>query len=190
MNEWESARRRFLQRATLAATGLVSAAAVERSMSQDNSEPLAPSTVVSPVQQRLIAALSETILPETDTPGARTAEVPEFITRTVSDWFTAEERSAFLQGLDAFESACVAATGTSFSNLTSKLRLAYLHPLDREANAARLQLIDPLPFFAWMKQLTLIGYYTSEIGYRSIGYVGPIGARLGRDGPISSAIWN
>ena len=39
-----------------------------------------------------------------------------------------------------------------------------LQRLDAEAVGARLEGASPLPFFALMKELTLVGYYTSEIG--------------------------
>src|SRR5262249_3167261 len=72
----------------------------------------------------------------------------------------------------------------------AEARTAYLTPLDREGVDARARNITPLPFFATFKELTLIGYYTSEAGSAAIGYAGPVGARIGAQGPICGRIWN
>jgi hypothetical protein len=187
MNEWELLTRRcLLERAALLAGGLLSAPGFALLNVPIESTP----DSLSSSQKDLIIALSETILPQTDTPGAAAARVDEFIAHTLAEWFGVAELTAFLTGLDLFASSCAAATGKSFGSMTQEARLAYIEPLDREAIAARSQNVDPLPFFASMKELTLIGYYTSEVGSAVIGYAGPIGARTGRDGPISGAIWN
>lgn len=191
MNEWKLlTRRRLLGRAALLAGWYLSAPEFALAISGVPAESTTDSPLLSSSQKDLIIALSETILPETDTPGAAAARVDEFVAHTLAEWFSVTERTAFLTGLDLFASSCAAATGKAFASMTQEARLAYIEPFDREAVAARSQNVDPLPFFASMKELTLIGYYTSEIGSSVIGYAGPIGARTGRDGPISSAIWN
>jgi hypothetical protein len=183
-------RRRLLGRAVLLAGGLISAPDFAMLTHGVSPDPALNSQTLSPSQNALIIALSETILPETDTPGAATARVDEFIAHILATWFSVAERTEFLAGLDLFASSCAALTGKSFGSMTQEERLAYLDPLDREAVAARARNVDPLPFFASMKELTLIGYYTSAVGSAAIGYLGPVGARTGGDGPISTAIWN
>jgi hypothetical protein len=144
----------------------------------------------SPEQQALIVDLAETILPETQTAGATTAHVGDFIAHVLTGWFTARERERFLVELDEFAARCIAATGSHFTALSAAARAAYLAPLDREAAEARSRKLAPLPFFATLKELTLVGYYTSEVGAAAIGYGGPVGARIGVQGPICGRIWN
>jgi hypothetical protein len=147
------------------------------------------SNVFTPRQRELVRSLCETVLPETETPGALTAKVDDFISDTLELWCTPPERRAFLTGLDAFAQNCSTALGRDFTNLSAADRLAYLEPLDRDAVEARNQRVDPLPFFGTLKELTLIGYYTSEVGCNAIGYLGPVGTAPGPDGPLNTAVW-
>ena len=63
-----------------------------------------PSVAVFTSQQRaLMTALSERVMPTTDTPGAIAAGVPEFIEKLLADWASPDERKPILAGLDAIE---------------------------------------------------------------------------------------
>lgn len=126
---------------------------------------------LSAEQDRLVTAIAETILPATDTPGAEAAGVNRFIDLLLSDWLDAEERDGFLAGLADFAAGCEERAGSSFLDLDAGERLAALAPLDEEAaevrraaTAAGLREIEEPPFFLTMKEWTLAGYYTSEIG--------------------------
>src|SRR5687768_6657636 len=55
--------------------------------------------VFSPQQRALMTALSERVMPTTDTPGAIAAGVPEFIEKLLADWAAPEERTPILAGL-------------------------------------------------------------------------------------------
>jgi hypothetical protein len=55
-------------------------------------------------QAGLVSENVEMIIPQTDTPGARAAGVPEFIDRILADWHPPKERRQFLAGLDAIDS--------------------------------------------------------------------------------------
>jgi hypothetical protein len=183
------ARRALLQGSALLAGGLLVAPAFVTAMERQRRLGSSGSGVFSASQRAAVRALCETILPESDTPGALGAHVDEFISDTLALWCSRQERQAFLTGLDAFDQGCKGARGQDFVSLSAADRLAYLEPLDRDAVEARNKRIDPLPFFATMKELTLIGYYTSEVGCKAIGYVGPVGTVPGPDGPLNSPIW-
>lgn len=98
-------------------------------------------------QTELLATIAEHILPETDTPGARAVGVHRFIDAMVAESYGAEERRQFLTALTAFDH------GAFLSRSASDQR-ALLTELDRAGD----------PFFRSLKELTLVGYYTSEIG--------------------------
>jgi hypothetical protein len=121
-------------------------------------------------QGRLVDTMAELIIPATDTPGAREANVVGFIDLLLTDWLDEEEKADFFEGLDGIESLAVAETGRSFVDLDREEQLRLLEPLDREGAEARLAAVgeeDPeLPFFSTFKEMTLVGYYTSEIGIR------------------------
>src|SRR3546814_10276371 len=63
-----------------------------------------PSSAVFTAGQRaLVTALSERVIPTTDTPGAIAAEVPAFIEKLLADWAMPEDKAPILAGLDAIE---------------------------------------------------------------------------------------
>lgn len=127
-------------------------------------EPPAPGTPLRTLtsgQQELVATLAEHILPATDTPGARAAGVDSFIDGMLTDIFTPAERERFLAGLAEVEVRSRAAQGASFLESTPAQQVAVLEALEREAREAGE---GPRPFFSWLKELTLVGYYTSEVG--------------------------
>ena len=119
---------------------------------------------LTPAQDELVAQLTELIIPETDTPGARAAGVHEFIDLMLTDWMPDDDRAAFLAGLDDVEARSRAAHNAAFLDAPADGQVALLTTLEDEALAAAPAPGAPPPFFAMLKQLTLLGYYTSEIG--------------------------
>lgn len=112
--------------------------------------------------------LAETILPRTDTPGAKDAGVGEFMALFVSDCYTPSEREVFYFGLAQLEARSRAAYERDFIALSGEQRLELVTELDREAMAHAQEQADSeeaLPhYFTMMKQLTLFGFFTSEVG--------------------------
>jgi hypothetical protein len=103
--------------------------------------------------------VAETILPETKTPGAKAAHVGAFMALMVTDTYEDREQAIFRDGMRSLNEA-------SFLTATPAQRLALLERLDREQKAymdAR-ERGAPAHYFRLMKELTLLGYFTSEIG--------------------------
>lgn len=115
----------------------------------------------------LLDEIADTILPETSTPGAKAAGVGPFIALMVTDAYDPREREIFLEGLETLERECRAMHGVSFMGASAAQRLALLERLDREQfefMSARPSM--PVPhYFRMIKELSLLGYFTSEIGY-------------------------
>ncbi len=109
-----------------------------------------------------VAALAETIIPETDTPGAREAGVGEFIEFMLQEWFSAEDRDRFVAGLEQLHDHCSAEHGSSFAELDTEQQIAVVTAL-MEGEVQRFD-DGGQDFFEHAKQLTMFGYYTSEIG--------------------------
>lgn len=124
---------------------------------------------VSPEENELITSLTECIIPQTDTPGAKAAKVNEFIDLMLADWLPVEEADHFRKGLADVDTRAQNQFQSHFAGCTTEQQNSILNELQDEAIAG-LKLIDPQdkkalrPFFAHLKELTLIGYYTSEIG--------------------------
>jgi hypothetical protein len=111
--------------------------------------------------------VAETILPETSTPGAKAAGVGPFIAMMVADTYDDREQEVFRAGLRTLEDECRNMHGESFMSVTPDQRLALLRQLDAE----QLQFMrtakrdEPAHYFRMLKELTLLGYFTSETGY-------------------------
>jgi len=111
--------------------------------------------VLTASQMAVVEIMADIIIPETDTPGAAMAGVPEFINHALAAVLTTEESKVLLGGLDAFM-----AKHPNFSKLGSTTRTALVEGLDQamwDKSVFR-------GFYRPMKELVIIGYYTSEIG--------------------------
>lgn len=119
----------------------------------------ASSAVFSGEIRALLAAVSDRILPATDTPGAVAAGVPAFIEMMMADWYSQGDRLDFLAGLIALDDFARRQNGQPFAALAPERQDAVL-------TAAMNQMMAGLPvgFFTHCRQLVLLGYYTSEIG--------------------------
>lgn len=161
--------RRELLKMISAATGtaLVGGGALLAGCSQDstNSAELTSTTklVFSEQDIQLLDEVAETILPRTDTPGAKDAKVGQFMTVFVRDCYTQEEQEQFHTGLVQLQEACEATYGHSFLHLETSQRQELLRQLDTTAKAHVEQTGNP-HYFTMIKQLTLFGFFTSEPG--------------------------
>ncbi|MEQ8580160.1 MAG: gluconate 2-dehydrogenase subunit 3 family protein [Marinoscillum sp.] len=119
-------------------------------------------TFFSEDQARLVMQISEGILPETDTPGAKSLGVPGFIEEMVSVVYDQGAREWFVKGLDQFESDCKSQMGDSFIALAPEKQTEFLKT--QNAGIKNLERGKGRPFFWSIKELTIVGYYTTEYG--------------------------
>lgn len=111
--------------------------------------------------------VGETILPTSESsPGAKAAKIGEFMKTIVTDCYKAEEQTAFLNGIGQLNDAAKAAKGSAFMKLSPEDKKDFLVQLDKEAGEHDKNREDGTPnhYFSMMKQLTLWGYFSSEIG--------------------------
>ena len=121
--------------------------------------------VLDPQQSETVATIAEMILPATDTPGARAAEVHRFVDLLLAEWFPDDERARFLAGLADVDERSRDLFGADFVAASEAQRTAILSGLDAEVTALRRARAKPEDhFFHQIKSLTVYGYYTSEIG--------------------------
>ena len=127
----------------------------------------------------LLDEIAETILPETSTPGAKAAKTGAFMALMVTDVYTLPLQQVFGEGLRSVDDECRRAHGTPFMQVTPAQRLSVVEALDREqqrvmdarraeptnrAPAPESTSTEPAHYFRLMKELVLLGYFTSEIG--------------------------
>lgn len=110
--------------------------------------------------------VGETILPQTATPGAKAANVGQFMAVMVRDCYTPEDQKIFLDGLKKLDDAAQKKSGSKFIDLNAADRTALLNDLDKEQKeyTKTKKEKDPNHYFRMIKELTLLGYFTSEVG--------------------------
>src|SRR5213596_2190789 len=101
--------------------------------------------VLDPHQSETVATIAEMIIPTTDTPGPRAAQVHRFVDLLLAEWASDDERAQFLKGLADMDARARTAFGVDFLSATGAQR-------------------GPPPFFHLMKWVTVYGYCTSEVG--------------------------
>ena len=112
----------------------------------------------------LLDEVAETIIPRTDTPGAKDAHVGKFMTVMVDDCYYEADTATFMAGIAALGAMAEERHGKGFMDLSAEERTAMLTDLDAEARAYQVPEGGTRHYFTMMKQLTLLGYYTSEPG--------------------------
>jgi hypothetical protein len=122
-----------------------------------------------PMSAETIAFLdevAETIIPTTNTPGAKAAQVGAFMNTMVTDCYDEKDQKAFLAGIASIDQACEKAHGHNFMKATADQRKEVLTALDKEQKEYNKNKKegDGNHYFSLMKQLTLLGYFSSEIG--------------------------
>lgn len=180
-------RREFLQAATVLAAG-ASALPAGWVMSHEQQAFLAsrPAYIdgvkpdfFSAQQRATVTAVAEQIIPATDTPGAIDAGVPRFIELMVADWFNDQERTLFMDGLAHLQQR---AEG-DFAGLPAVAQLSLLQELEEQAGDASWFDIgstmrvwdDRAPFICQFKELTVLGFFLSEVGATQVLRENPMG---------------
>jgi len=120
-------------------------------------------TLFDGLETALLDEIAETILPATSTPGAKAAGVGPFMAVMVTDVYDAGQQRIFRAGLVTLERECRKLHGTDFMSATPAQRTTLLEQLDREQYTQRNS--GAPHYFRMLKELALLGYFTSEIGY-------------------------
>jgi hypothetical protein len=126
-------------------------------------------------QNDAVVALTELIIPETDTPGAKAAMVNRFIDKVLADSAPAQ-RDAFLGGLAWIDERSRSEFGVAIEAASVQQQTALLTRLADEENHSAGDAAG-VEFFHAIKSMTITGYYTTEIGLRQ---------ELGDDGRLMS----
>lgn len=171
-------RREAIRRvsALLGGIALVSETALLEACGRERSAGSAAATTFSPNDVALLDEVADTILPETSTPGAKAAQCGAFMALMVTDTYADPDQQVFKNGLQQLDTACRQMHKTGFMAATPAQRLALLEQIDKEQKAymdSRAPNADTPPhYFRMMKELALLGYFTSEIGYtKAMRYV-------------------
>jgi len=166
-------RRDALKHTALLMGGLLSASTVAgvlagcKASNKPNWQPQFLTKEMIPV----VDALAETLIPATDTPGAKDAGVTEFIDVMLAKYKEKAEQDIFMAGLTQVETDCQAAHQKSFADLAPEQQTAYLKQMAEAAVGKRNT------FFHELKGLTFTGYFTSELVGKNVLNFDPIPGR-------------
>ena len=171
-------RRAALKRAALF-LGVALTPSLIANVLQAAATPGAKAVFLSPAQLDLVTAIAERILPRTDTPGATDVGVPAFVDLMLGKYSTESERQVFTAGLDEVNAASLASHAQSFVKISAAQQDAILMKI---AVASQKK---EKTFFHQIKELTVVGYFTSEIVGRTVLHYDPVPGRFQGCVPIS-----
>lgn len=123
-------------------------------------------TDFSPEEVALLDEVAETIIPTTDTPGAKAAGVGAFMKIMVTDCYDEKDQKIFVEGITKLGEASEKQFSKGFMDLDAAQKKTLLTAIDKEMKDYQGKKKDDEPkhYFKMMKDLTLQGYFTSEIG--------------------------
>lgn len=105
--------------------------------------------------------IGESIIPTTDTPGAKAAGIGAFMVMMVKDTYDGDQQKVFVDGLNSLRKDFQKATGNDFMEATVEERSAHLNEMYKSHRTSESK--DPA-MINMVKDLTILGYFTSEIG--------------------------
>ncbi len=105
-------------------------------------------------EQTLITELAEVIIPTTNTPGAKAAGIGEFVSYVIGHCTDTTQQEAFRRGLQQTDALSQSAHGKRFELLKGPQKAGLMEQLARQEKA----------FFTTLRELTIVGYFTSETG--------------------------
>lgn len=123
-----------------------------------------------PKKRKLIAELAETIIPRTNTPGAKDAQVENYIIKMIAENTDAKMQRSFLAGINSVEKYAIDEFKKPFTECNVSQKNQTLKDFEDTAtysisilNRVHKKLLGP-PFFFHLRDLTVEGYCTSLAG--------------------------
>jgi gluconate 2-dehydrogenase gamma chain len=156
---------------TLSASTLL---AIRKGLAAGNGHSATPSAATEPSiltasQRDIVSGVIDVMIPRTDTPGAVDVGVPGFIDLMLRDVYTQADRDRYLAGLADFDATAVAENGKKFVALETTQQLALVRKfhdaaVGEERRSRRADAHPQRPFILMTKELTLLGFFTSQAG--------------------------
>ncbi|WP_237586743.1 gluconate 2-dehydrogenase subunit 3 family protein [Pontibacter russatus] len=147
-------RRVVIKHMALAVTGLVLLPGCDLGSKKAAAQEMQP--FLSPDQEGLLAQVVDTIIPATDTPGAKELNVHLFVQKMVTDCYEKEAQENLVNGLDALEAKAKKAHDKAFDACSAEERIALLRAMEQSGDTGEQE------FYKLVKGLTVRGYMNSE----------------------------
>lgn len=184
-------RREAIKRTAWIMGGIVSAPAVMGVLKGCKAE---PSLDWKPVflkdnEAGIISELAEIIIPRTNTPGAKDVGVPSFIDVMLKDVYSEKDQERFREGIKEFDEDAKKEYDDPFLELDAEQQTAFVRKVHEEAIKAEQSEDRPKerPFILMMKELTMLGFFTSEVGSSQVLQYDPVPGAYKGCIPLSEA---
>ncbi|WP_129716265.1 gluconate 2-dehydrogenase subunit 3 family protein [Pedobacter sp. SYP-B3415] len=176
-------RREALKNVAILMGGALSATTLSVIFDSCNAPSKDSDKLISADHQALITEITDVILPKTSSPGAKEAGVGPFVAMMIKDCFPEAAQKVFVEGLKDVDARAEKAHNKKFVDLGTKERNDIISALrdetvkviaaDKEKeekekasgdNATKKEKEKKSYFFAMMRDLTILGFKTSELG--------------------------
>jgi len=124
-------------------------------------KPAWPPVFLKQEEISLISAIADIILPKTETVGALDVHVPEFIDLMLRDCFAIEEQNAFREGLSSFVTMVDKEYSDTFESFTPEEKIKIIEA-EEARSAEHFDKTNNKTFYQTVRELTLLGFFTSE----------------------------
>ncbi|MFD1872669.1 gluconate 2-dehydrogenase subunit 3 family protein [Hymenobacter bucti] len=145
--------------AWLAGAAAVLPGCLSQTKEQAQAAPPSPVAALTASQRQLVAEVCETIIPRTDTPGAKDLGLAQYVLKMLKDCTPAKEQQVFVAGLGHLDAAAQRQQGHSFVASTPPQRAALLLHLDQQPADFSADLGG---FYRIVRQLAVDGYTNSK----------------------------
>ncbi|MEO8860807.1 MAG: gluconate 2-dehydrogenase subunit 3 family protein [Ginsengibacter sp.] len=149
------------RRSTLKALFIISAGAalIPSCFQQDKKSSLSLKNIkIDNGDENLLSELSETIIPKTNTPGAKDVKASAFALMMLDDCYAPADQDKFVKGMKEFDEFSKKKLNKSFVDCSATERLSVLKLIDDKKDVPE----NVSYFFNSMKRLTLQAYTSSE----------------------------
>lgn len=157
-------RREVIKRTALLMGGAISAPAIMAILKGCKASPVADwkPQYFTEEQALVITVLADIMIPATDTSGAKEIGVPAFIEKMIHEVYSPEKRDAFTAGLVAFMKEGESKYKNSFVDLEPAQQVEFTKQVHDTAIPSDQK--DNRPFILKVKELTLLGFFSSKVG--------------------------
>lgn len=168
MNRREAvARVAWLMGGTLSAPTLMAMSRWEQVVDNQKTRLQIADSILDDGQREIVARVSDMIIPRTDTPGAIDVGVPAFMDVMLRDCYKKPAQDAFIAGVQELERKNF--LGLKFDQQTTILK---------QVEASSMSSATSPSFWQIIKEVTLLGYFTSEAGIKASFDYQPIPGRF------------
>ncbi len=172
-------RREAIKRAAILMGGTLSASAMLGILNGCKADKVADDwtpAFFTAEEGEIVKQMAERIFPRTDTPGAIDAGVHGFIDTMMAEFYQEPEKKRFREGLQRVEADAKSTFGKSFVQLSPEQMDELLTRYDQEAFGGEREnrREEPPHFWAMMKELTTLGFFTSEVGATEVLIYDPV----------------